>query len=58
VVDGDVEDFADAGQDVEAGGDAAVFVAGDLAGVGAGLLGEVGLGPAAFGAQGLEAVAV
>lgn len=58
VVDAGVEDFADAGQDVQAWGDFAVLVAGDLAGVGADGFGEVGLGPAAFGAQRLEAAAV
>lgn len=33
VVEAGVEGFGDAGERVEAGGDAAVFVAGDLAGV-------------------------
>ena len=56
VVEAGVEGFGDAGGDVEAGGDAAVFVAADLAGVGADLFGELALGPAVFGAEFLDAV--
>jgi hypothetical protein len=48
VVAGDVEGFGEADDDVGAGGDAAVFVAADLCGVGADACGEVGLGPAVF----------
>jgi hypothetical protein len=43
VVGGDVEDFGEPDDDVGAGGDAAVLVAADLAGVAADLGGEVGL---------------
>ena len=50
VVQGDVEGFGDADQGVQGRGDAPVFVSGDLAGVGADGFGELGLGPAAFGA--------
>lgn len=58
VVDGEVEGLGHADDGFEAGGDLVVLVAGDLAGVGVDLGGELGLGPAGFGAQRLEAVAV
>lgn len=56
VVDGDVEDFGDADDGFEAGGDFAAFVAADLPGVAVDLGGEFGLGPAVFGAQLAEAL--
>lgn len=50
VVEADVEGFGDAGEGVEAGRDAPVFVAADLAAVAADLFGKFGLGEAGFGA--------
>jgi len=51
VVDAGVEGLGDADDGFETGGDPAVFVAADLAGVAADLLGELGLGQALLGAQ-------
>ncbi len=45
------------GRCVEAGGDAPVLIAADLAVVAADLFGELGLGDAGFGAQGLDSLA-
>jgi len=56
VVHGDVEGLGDANDGVQAGGELAAFVAGDLPGVGVDLVGEVGLGPAGLGAQLAQAV--
>ncbi len=58
VVDGDVEGLGDADDSFEAGCDFVVLVAGHLPGVGVDFGGEFGLGPAGFGAQRFEAVAV
>lgn len=50
VVEAGVEGFGDAGERFEAGGDATVFVSGDLAAIASDALGELGLGPAGFDA--------
>jgi len=45
VVEAGVEGLCDAGERADAGGDAPVFVSGDLAAVAADAIGELGLGP-------------
>ena len=57
IVGADVEDFGEADDGFGGGAHAAVFVAADLAGVGADLGGEIGLGPAVFGPELLEPLA-
>lgn len=57
VVEAGVEGFGDAGEGVEAGGDAAVLIAADLAAVAADAFGEFGLGPAGFDASGHDSFA-
>lgn len=58
VVEADVEGLGQAGDGVQRRGDAAVFVAADLAGVGgADTLRELGLGEAEFAAEFFDAVA-
>lgn len=54
VVEAGVEVLGDAGEGVEAGGDAVVFVAADLAAVAADGVGEFGLGEAGGGSEGFD----
>jgi len=57
VVEAGVECFSDAGESVEAGRDAAVLMAADLASVAADAFGELGLGPAVLVAWCLDSFA-
>ena len=54
VVEAGVEGLCDAGERADAGGDAPVFVSGDLAAVAADAIDELGLGPAGFDAQDVD----